>query len=77
MSPGVSWESLLTRQSNQELESRARNYLWLADNASGLYDDRLAQVVAEAERRGVTDILERARRAVPRKRAKRGVAGRR
>jgi len=77
MPAGDHWSSALGSLSDLELEALARDYVWLMDNAAGMYEDRLADVVAEAERRGIADLVERAKQGGSVKRTKRGAAGRR
>jgi hypothetical protein len=51
---------------DEELESAARDYIWLAQVSPGTDAKRRNEVIAEVERRGRPDILKRARKLVKR-----------
>jgi len=49
---------------DQGLESAARYYLWLAEAFPDLQNRRLAEIIAEAGRRGKPEILRQARTSI-------------
>ncbi len=52
------------QMSDQDLESAARYYLWLATSFPELRNQRLNEIVAEASRRGKPEIVEHARASI-------------
>jgi hypothetical protein len=62
-----------------QLESAARDYIWVAKAIPEPEYQRLAEIVEEARRRGKPEIVEHARKELPRPipRYKRGAAGKR
>jgi hypothetical protein len=64
---------------DDELESAARDYLWLAGTCPALHANRRDEVIAEAERRGKSEIVRRAKADLlrPIQRGKRGSPRRR
>ena len=55
------WLSVWSALSDDGLEKRLRYYLWLAQAVPDTHDRRVAQLVAEAERRGKPEIAEHAK----------------
>ena len=64
---------------DEELESAAHDYIWLADTCSVLHTKRHDEIIAEADRRGNPEIIQRAKanRIRPIQKGKKGGAGRR
>ena len=48
------WKQVWAEMTDAELEDRLFTYLWLAHNSINPHDDRVAQLIQEAERRGKT-----------------------
>lgn len=55
--------------SDTDLESAARYYLWLMQQFPDLPNQRLDEIVAEAERRGKPEILRQAKASIRNKQA--------
>jgi len=55
------WRRVWAEMTDEELEARLFTYYWLAMNTPNSHLDRLRQLAAEAERRGRTAMVERAR----------------
>jgi len=58
--------SIWTALGDQALEKRLRYYLWLLKVQPGTPQPRLEQMIAEAERRGKPELVEKARQWVKR-----------
>jgi hypothetical protein len=54
------WQEVWARMSDKELESAARDYIWLAGTEPNNHRGRRDEIVAEAQRRGKPEIIERA-----------------
>ena len=59
-----SWLSVWSALSDEGLEKRLRYYLWLSRAVPETHERRVAQLVAEARRRGKPEIAEHARQWV-------------
>lgn len=59
-----SWLSVWSALSDDGLEKRLRYYLWLSLAVPGTHERRVAQLEAEAQRRGKPEIAEHARKWV-------------
>jgi hypothetical protein len=55
------------QMSDQDLESAARYYLWLAESFPDLQNRRLEEIAAEAVRRGKPEILKHAKASIHKK----------
>jgi len=55
------------QMSDQDLESAARYYLWLAESFPDLQNHRLEEIAAEAVRRGKPEILKHAKASIHKK----------
>ncbi len=53
------WDSVWSELSDETLEQRLAHFYWLATLAPNIYQPRLAVLIAEAERRGKPDLVER------------------
>ena len=53
------WDSVWSELSDETLEQRLSHYYWLATLAPNIYLPRLAVLIAEAERRGKPEIVDR------------------
>ena len=58
------WTHSWGQMSDGDLEQAARYYLWLSVAFPDLHTERLAEIIAEVERRGRPDILAQARASV-------------
>ena len=55
------WPKVWTEMSDEELRDRLRHYLFLAANSPLQHAKRIAQLVAEAEKRGKAEMVNEAR----------------
>ena len=55
------WKQVWAEMTNSELEDHLFTYLWLSLHTPNAHAGRVAQLVAEAERRGQAGMVERAR----------------
>ena len=53
------WDSVWSELSDESLEQRLCHYFWLSTLAPNIYQSRLALLVAEVERRGKPEIVEK------------------
>lgn len=60
------WAHHWGQMSDNELESAARYYLWLAKSFPDLRTQRLEEIVAEVSRRGKPEIMEQAKASIQR-----------
>jgi len=58
------WLSVWAALSDEGLQKRLRYYLWLSMAVPDTHDRRVAQLMAEAQRRGKPEIIEGARKSV-------------
>jgi hypothetical protein len=56
------WQQVWARMSDAELESAARDYMWLARTEPKNHTERRDEIFAEALGRGKPEIIERARK---------------
>ncbi len=61
LSEDEQWARVWGEMTDAELEDRVRMYMWLAANTPNSHASRVAQLVAECNRRGKPDIVERVR----------------
>jgi hypothetical protein len=73
------WAEVWARMTDEELESAARDYIWLAGACPEVHAKRCDEVIEEAKRRGKPEIIRRAKADLlrPIHRGKRGSARRR
>jgi len=73
------WAGVFARMTDEELESAARDYIWLAGACPEVHANRSDEVIAETERRGKPEIVRRAKAHLvrPIQRRKRRAAGQR
>ncbi len=72
------WQTIWGRATNEQLANAAHDYWWLVHHTNLTDTTPLEQILAEAERRGGRQILEKALSHPPAKiRKTRGAAGRR
>ena len=55
------WKQVWAEMTDSELEDRLFTYLWLSLHTPNAHAGRVAQLIAEAERRGQAGVVERAR----------------
>jgi hypothetical protein len=55
------WKQVWAEMTDSELEDRLFTYLWLSFHTPNSHADRVAQLIAEAERRGQHGMVERTR----------------
>jgi hypothetical protein len=55
------WARLCQDFTDQELEARLFDYIWLAAHSQNRYASRIARLIAEAEGRGKSEMIERVR----------------
>lgn len=55
------WTRVWAGMTDAELQDRLRDYLWLAANTPNGHANRIKQLIAEADRRGKPEMVERAR----------------
>jgi hypothetical protein len=55
------WSRVWSEMTDQELEEALFRYLWLAHHTPNAHAGRVAQLIAEAERRERSEMIERAR----------------
>ena len=55
------WKQVWAAMTDSELEGALFRYLWLSFHTPNSHADRVAQLIAEAERRGQAAMVERAR----------------
>jgi hypothetical protein len=55
------WQSVLAQMTDEELEDELFRYFLLAINTPNSHSNRLRDLVDEAERRGLTAMVQRAR----------------
>jgi hypothetical protein len=55
------WKQVWAEMTDSELEDRLFTYLWLSFHTPNSHADRVAQLIAEAERRDQAGMVERAR----------------
>ena len=58
------WDSAWEKLSDESLEQRLSHYYWLSTLAPNIYQARLAVLIAETERRGKPEIVEKAKARV-------------
>jgi hypothetical protein len=58
------WPKVWAEMSDDELRNRLRHYLFLAANSPPKHAKRIAQLVAEADKRGKAEIVDEARQWV-------------
>jgi hypothetical protein len=58
------WPKVWAEMSDEELRDRLRHYLFLATNSPLQHAKRIAQLVAEADKRGKSEMVEEARQWV-------------
>jgi hypothetical protein len=58
------WPKVWAEMSDEELRDRLRHYMFLAANSPLKHEKRIAQIVAEADRRGKAGIVDEARQWV-------------
>ena len=55
------WLPVWAALSDRSLEKRLRHYYWLSMKAPKLHQERFAQLVAEADRRGKPELVDQAK----------------
>jgi hypothetical protein len=55
------WKKVWADMTDSQLENRLFTYLWLSFHSPNSHTGRVAQLIAEAERRGQAAMVERAR----------------
>jgi hypothetical protein len=55
------WKAVWSQLTDAELEDRLFTYLWLAKHTPNACAGRVAQLIEEAERRGQSEMVARAR----------------
>jgi hypothetical protein len=55
------WKRVWAEMTDSQLEDRLFTYLWLSFHTPNSHAGRVAQLIAEAERRGQDGMVERAR----------------
>jgi hypothetical protein len=58
------WPKVWVEMSDEELRDRLRHYLFLAANSPLKHEIRIAQLVAEADKRGKAEMVDEARQWV-------------